>query len=192
MTHPDAQRWNKRYTLEGLAKIGRPPSRLLRDFAHLLPPSGLAFEAACGVGNHGLYLAQHGLRVVAMDISYTAVCMAMEQARLRNLAFAAAIWDLASPWLPQSHFDLIANFRFLERATFSVYPKALKPGGLLFFETFLGDPPPAEHPEFYLYPGELLAAFEGLEIIHHHIQKASERRTLEQLVARRRRSAASR
>jgi hypothetical protein len=95
-----------------------------------------------------------------------ALQMAMERARQEQLTFAAAVLDLSNPWLPPDHFDVIANFRFLERATFPVYRQALKTGGLIFFETFLKLEPELPNPGYYLDPGELLSAFQDYEILH--------------------------
>ena len=71
MTHLDAQRWNKRYAAEGLVWLERSPRALLLNHEHLLPNSGLALDAAAGVAANGLYLAQQGLHVIALDISET-------------------------------------------------------------------------------------------------------------------------
>ncbi|MEJ2746297.1 MAG: class I SAM-dependent methyltransferase, partial [Anaerolineae bacterium] len=166
MTHPDAARWNHRYTQDGHTWQERRPRQLLREFAHLLPDQGLALDAAAGVGLHGLFLAERGLHVIALDVSEVGLRLARESAQRRGLWLETAVFDLAHPWLPANYFDVIANFRFLERATFPVYRQALKPGGLLFFETFLKTDPQGDYPDHYLNPGELKQAFAGFTVIH--------------------------
>jgi tellurite methyltransferase len=183
MSHPDAERWNARYQIEGPAKLKRPAPRLLRQIAYLLPSSGLALDAACGVGTHAMFLAEHGLQVIGMDISLTALHMALQVARQRQLPFSGVVWDLAYPWLPPAHFEVIINFRFLERVTFPVFKEALKPGGLLIFETFVSQGDEGQHPSYYLNPGELLETFNSYEILQHGLQPAKER-VMEYLVAR--------
>jgi tellurite methyltransferase len=166
-THPDATRWNQRYSEDGCNWQERRPRRLLVEFAHLLPDRGLALDAAAGVALHGLFLTEHGLHVIALDVSEVGLRLAQESAKKRGLWLETAVLDLAQPWLPANYFDVIVNFRFLERATFPVYRQALKPDGLLFFETFVKIDPQGNYPDHYLNPGELRAAFAHFTIIHH-------------------------
>lgn len=183
--HPDAKRWNARYEEKGQERLERPPVQLLRDYAHLLPPEGLALDAASGVATNGAFLAQHGLRVIALDISETALQLALQRAREQGLHLSAAVVDLASPWLPPGHFDVVVNFRFLERATFDVYRQALKIEGLLFFETFVQTDQDIDRPAYYLNPGELLGAFQDFQIVHwKEFKMPGADRSTAQLVAR--------
>ena len=87
-----------------------------------------------------------------------ALRLAQAQARARGLQLATAVYDLAAPSFPPAVFDVILNFRFLERATFAAYREALRPGGLLFFETFVRAED-ATGRRYLLEPGELRAAF---------------------------------
>lgn len=166
MSHPDALRWNARYEAEREAWLEREPRRLLRLYSHLLPKEGLALDAAAGVGTNSLFLARRGLRIIALDISLVASQMAKQRATCHSLPVFPAVYDLKDPWLPPARFDVIVNFNFLERATFSIYREALKPGGILFFETFLKINSDVADPDYYLEPGELRAAFRDFEIIH--------------------------
>ncbi|MCP5101537.1 MAG: class I SAM-dependent methyltransferase [Chloroflexi bacterium] len=189
MTHQDALKWNGRYTTDGTHWLSSRPRQLLIDYAHLLPATGLALDAAAGVALHGLFLAKRGLHVIALDISEVGLRLAKEQAEKRGVWLETAVYDLSNPWLPPNSFDVITNFRFLERATFPIYRQALRPGGLLYFETFVKPDTPEEHPHFFLEAGELHNAFADFHIIHHAINKVKGERTcrmktVEQLVAR--------
>jgi len=164
MNHPDAQKWDAKYTADGQAWLGKRPRPLLLAHAHLLPAQGLALAAAAGVGTNALFLAARGLRVLALDISLVALRLAQARACSRGLQMATAVYDLAAPWFPPAVFDVILNFRFLERATFAAYREALKPGGLLFFETFVRAEG-MQGPPYLLEPGELRAAFADFELI---------------------------
>ncbi|MCB9422016.1 MAG: class I SAM-dependent methyltransferase [Ardenticatenaceae bacterium] len=191
MAHDAAARWNGRYTKDGSHWQNRRPRQLLVEFAHLLPESGLALDAAAGVALHGLFLAERGLHVIALDISEVGLRLARESAIKRGVWLETAVCDLAHPWLPANYFDVIVNFRFLERATFPMYRQALKQGGLLFFETFVKIDPQKEYPEHYLDPGELQTAFADFDIIHYgraEILDDQSRpiKASEQLVARKR------
>lgn len=166
-THPDAARWDTRYQDNSRPWLPRGPRQLLIDYAHLLPESGLALDAACGVGANGHFLAQRGLRVIALDISLVALRMAVHWGAINACPLEAAVYDLAHPWLPPERFDVILNFHFLERGCIPQFQKALKPGGLIYFETFLKTELCPENPERYLEPGELRAVFQDYQIVHY-------------------------
>ena len=166
-SHPDAQKWNGIFQREGDAWLSRRPRQLLLDYVKMLPRRGLALDAAAGVAIHGRYLARYGLHVIALDISEVGLRLARQQAQAEGVWLEAAVYDLAHPWFPPNCFDVILNFRFLERATFATYRQALKPGGWLLFETFIKTEPAAPTPAHYLNPGELKAAFADWQIIHY-------------------------
>lgn len=169
MSHPDAVRWNRRYRENegrGVQQSARP---LLRRYLHQLPQEGLALDAAAGLGSNGLLLARRGMRVMALDVAIAGLRRARRRFAEEGLWLDAAVYDLSRPWLPVDTFDVILNFRFLERATFPIYRRALRRGGWLLFETFVKIDPKATYPDHYLEPGELRAAFEqpDLEILHN-------------------------
>lgn len=164
MNHPDAVKWNGRYATEGPQWQKSNPHRLLQKWLPRLPPNGLALDAAAGVGINGLALARHGLRVVALDISEVGLRLARQLFTKEELALETAVYDLAHPWFPPHVFDVIVNFRFLERATFPAYRRALKPGGWLIFETFVKADRNAAYPPHYLDPNELRSAFADFHI----------------------------
>jgi tellurite methyltransferase len=165
VSHPEAQRWDARYQAELEDWLARGPRQLLLDHADLLPESGLALDAASGVGHSSLFLARRGLRVIALDISRVALQTASRAARQHNLPVYPAVYDLASPWFPPGRFDVILNFHFLERQTFPAYRQALKPGGILFVETFVRTELEMTGAAYYLEPGELLSSFSDYELI---------------------------
>jgi SAM-dependent methyltransferase len=166
-THPDAARWDIRYLDNSRPWLPRGPRQLLLDYAHLLPESGLALDAACGVGANGHFLSQRGLRVIALDISLVALRMAVHWGRTHACPLDAAVYDLAHPWLPPERFDVILNFHFLERDCIPEFQTALRSGGLIYFETFLKTESCQEDPARYLEPGELRVIFKDYQFIHY-------------------------
>jgi tellurite methyltransferase len=189
--HPDAAKWNGRYQTEGEKWQKSRPRQLLLDYVDQLPVSGLALDAAAGVAVHGLFLAERGWHVIALDISEVGLRLAREQALARGVWLETAVFDLTNPWLPANTFDVILNFRFLERSTFTVYRRALKPGGWLLFETFVHPKRTVKDPDYFLEPGELRSAFADFEIIHSaqkevQGQRSGRMKQVEQLVARKR------
>ena len=72
--------------------------------------------------------------------------------------------------LPEDTYGAILVFRYLHRPLIPAIKKALRAGGLLFYETFtaaqsrFGKP---SNPDFLLQEGELRKWFENWEIIHY-------------------------
>ena len=161
-----SKKWNKRYQVEGTDWLLRPPSSLLTDYANLLPSSGLALDAGAGVGKDSVYLAQRGLRVIALDISEVGLRLLHQRAKQHGLSIAPAVCNLAAPYLPPSTFDLIINFNFLERATLPMFHQSLKLGGILVFSTFVQPTPNHPSKSFFLKPNELKSAFADFELLH--------------------------
>ncbi|MFQ5407655.1 MAG: class I SAM-dependent methyltransferase, partial [Anaerolineales bacterium] len=158
MAHKDALRWNARYAAEREIWLQKEPRPLLRHHAHLLPKDGgRALDGAGGGGANALFLAQCGLHVTVLDISFLGLKLGRARARRMGETIHPAVVDLTHIWLPANHFDVILNFFFLERTTLPAYRRALKPGGLIFFETFQRTG--IEHAAYYLEPEELLTAF---------------------------------
>lgn len=184
----DAQRWNERYAEDGRHWLNNRPRPLFLNFLAQLPQTGLALDAAAGVGTHSLLLAKHGLHVIALDISEVGLQMAQKQAQQAGLNLDTAVYDLSHPYFPPRSFDVILNFRFLERATFPAYRRALKPGGWLIFETFVQTDTAVPHPPYFLKPNELQEAFADWTIVHYaetavHGSRSQEMKTVAQLVA---------
>src|SRR5512137_593161 len=159
MSEQDAQIWNTRYLNEKEQYFKRKPYSLVSLFADQIPPGGLALEVAAGTAPVGIFLAGRGLRVIALDISQAGLRLAQKRARELSLSLSLAVMDLNDPWLPPSRFDVILNFYYLARPLFECYRQALKPGGLLFFETFVQDNQRMCNPAHALESGELYSAF---------------------------------
>jgi SAM-dependent methyltransferase len=186
--HPDAVKWNGRYQSDGHYRQQGKPSQMLQEFAHLLPKGGVVLDAAAGVGVNALFVAQQGVPVVALDISEVGLQLLKKRAAELGVGVDTAVFDLTQPYFPPNCVDAILNFRFLERAAFAAYQQALRPGGLIFFETFVhvGE---EETPSYFLQPGELRHTFADFEIIHSaettaRGQRSGKMRHVAQLIAR--------
>lgn len=167
MSNPEADRWNEKYSQELELWLEMEPRQLLVSFIHLLPNHGLALDAACGVGTNAIFLAQHGFKVIGIDISEYALRQLISRVRFLGLPVDVAVADLSHPWLPAQIFDVITNFHFLERTTIEVYKQAMKSGGFILFDTIMVEPPSIDSPVYYLEPGELRGFFDDFEIIHY-------------------------
>ena len=82
--------------------------------------------------------------------------------------FIQADLEDGSPWpLPGERFEAVVVTNYLHRRIFPQILRALKPGGVLIYETFMlgnerfGKP---SNPEFLLRPGELLEVCKDLTV----------------------------
>lgn len=177
MPDEDRLRWDERYLKDRRYSGLDRPRPFLVEHAYLLPASGLALDVAMGLGANAGFLLERGLQVIGVDISAVAV----RRAKASFPALGVFIADLYGFHLPQASFDVILNFFFLQRDLWRDYELALKPGGLLIFETLFVAELPAQHaadPCYYLQPGELAAAFPGLEtLVYRESISESEHKT---------------
>ena len=160
----DAKRWDARYQEEDRYDSFSQPRRFLVEHASLLPTSGLALDAAMGLGGNAGFLLKRGLKVIGLDISRVAV----QRAKESYPQLIAVQADLTRFCPPPESFDVILNFYYLERSLWPQYSQALRPGGLLFFETLTREMlqvNPDIDPKFLLGPRELLRSFPQLETI---------------------------
>lgn len=166
MTDAVRDKWDARYQDADPAQA--TPCRVLADFAHLLPGGGRALDLASGLGGNALLLAERGLETEAWDISPVAVGKLNAHARRRGLPLTASVRDVEREPPEAGAFDVIVVSYFLERALAPVLIDALRPGGLLFYETFtrekVDDTGPS-NPDFRLAPNEMLALFAPLHIV---------------------------
>jgi SAM-dependent methyltransferase len=169
MTDATATRtkWDGIY--RGLPPGGTPePARVLAENAHLLPPTGAALDLACGLGGNALFLARRGLETQAVDISAEAIARLDTVAKQLNLAVRAEVRDAVSRPPAADAFDVIVVSRFLDRSLAGPLVAALRPGGLLYYQTFTREkatPGGPSNPDFLLAPNELLVLFAGLRLV---------------------------
>ena len=166
--HPDQARWDERY--RNSKTIGKPVG-VLEHYQHLLPKEGSALDLACGLGGNALLLAQHGLDTHAWDISPIGIQTLAEQALHSSLFIKTDVRDIATQPPEAESFDVIVVSYFLERDLFPALIKALRPEGLLFYQTFtqkhFSDSGPG-NPEYRLQAKELMELLSDLQVIEYH------------------------
>lgn len=146
------------------------PARWLVEHAHLLPVQGAALDVASGRGRNAIWLAERGLRTLALDRDASALQSVREAAERRALPLEAEVVDLESGAgvLHADAYDVVVVVHYLHRPLFPQLKAALRPGGLIVYETFTraqaqrGKP---TNPAFLLEPGELRQLVEPLEIV---------------------------
>lgn len=159
-----------------LIRADPPPAHfLVRQLPRL--PKGKILDVAAGTGRHALFLASLGYQVDAIDRDIQALAQLSSTAHARNLAgVTTQTVDLEPPSphkpdLGQDAYDVILVFFYLTRPLFPHIIDALKPGGVLLYETFLIDNHlHYQHPrrkEFCLAHNELIDLTSDLRILHY-------------------------
>ncbi|MDD5033830.1 MAG: methyltransferase domain-containing protein [Methylococcaceae bacterium] len=146
------------------------PAAVLGENAHLLPDGGTALDLACGLGGNALFLARRGFEVSAWDISPVAIARLSARSNLLDLNVDAKVRDVETDPFPQPGFDVIVVSRFLARPLAGAIIDSLRPGGLLFYQTYIRDKPTASgpsNPDYLLGENELLAMFDRLKLVFY-------------------------
>lgn len=154
-----------------------------------------ALDLACGRGRNAILLAEHRRHVTAVDWSAAALGILEERAqelkiparrihRIEEGKHAARAGidllhaDLETIQLPANRYGLILCVRYLQRSLFPQMSRALRPGGMLLFETytqaqleFCGGP---RDPAHLLKAGELREAFPELEVFFYRELRAGQ------------------
>jgi SAM-dependent methyltransferase len=137
------------------------PSPWIVRWAPLIAVGGRILDVACGSGRHARYLAGRGHSVVAVDRDAEAL------ARVEGIpGVATRVADLeGGPWpFEAAGFDAVIVANYLWRPLFPHLLAAIRPSGVLIYETFMrgnerfGRP---SNPDFLLAPGELLDRIAG-------------------------------
>jgi SAM-dependent methyltransferase len=197
----DRDKWNEHYRGRPCAEMSGPNALLVEWLPklELSSASPRAADVACGEGRHALYLARHGWRVEAMDISDVALEHLAATARAEGLDITCLQRDFepeppaVMPSLDEARYDLVVVMRYTNLPLLAQLAKALRPGGYLVAEAYLkADGPDGgpRNPAYRVAPGEFESAVaRDLEIVEAREGKATGRSGLPaavvQVVARR-------
>lgn len=142
-------------------------AEVLQHNHYLLPRQGVALDLACGLGGNALRLAEKGLQVMAWDISPVAIANLAQSASQRGLAIDAQVRDVIAEPPEENSVDVLLVSLFLARELCPALLAALKPGGLLLYQTYcqqkVSDSGP-NNPDYLLADNELLRLFPGLKL----------------------------
>lgn len=168
--------WDERYAGEDFL-FGTAPNAFLATQKARLPRHGSALAVADGEGRNGVWLAEQGLDVLAVDASSVALPKSRRLAEALGVAMRHELADLATWDFGRERFDVIAAIFIqfagpaLRARLFRAMQEALKPGGVLLLGGYrpeqlsyrTGGPSQVEN----LYTEAMLReAFGGLAIEH--------------------------
>lgn len=156
-----------------------PPAEVLAQNLHLLPSGGSALELACGLAANGMLLARQGLKTDAWDISKVAIEKLNSIAQSEGIEIQAQVRDVLQDPPEVEKYDVIVVAHFLNRDFIPLIRAALKPGGLVFYQTFTQDKVEESGPsslDFRLAQNELLQFFQDY-IIRVYREEGSQGKT---------------
>jgi SAM-dependent methyltransferase len=168
--------WDARYATDEYV-FGTAPNAFLASQAALVKPGMRGLAVADGEGRNGVWLAEHGAKVHAIDFSPAALEKARKLAAARGVALEIERADILAWTWPEAAYDLVAAI-FIQFAPppdreriVAGIRRALKPGGLVILQGYTpkqvefgtGGPPSAAN----MYTADLLRAwFAGWDIVH--------------------------
>ena len=133
------------------------PSPWVTRFADQISPGGSVLDVACGSGRHSRLFAERGHAVTAIDLNIGS----LGEISTHDLVTPVEVdlEDGSAFALAGQLFDGVIVTNYLWRPLFGDLIAALKPGGVLIYDTFakgnekFGRP---RNPDHLLSPGELL------------------------------------
>jgi SAM-dependent methyltransferase len=164
----DRRRWDARHAAAGPPRPA--PPAVLAGAAELtarFPATGRALDVACGRGGVAVWLARRGLAVDAVDISPAGLAagalLAATHGVRDRVRWIAHDLDRGLPTGCAGPYEVVVCQLFRDPARYPDLAAALAPGGLLAV-TVLSEVGAGPGP-FRAPPGELRAAFSGLEVL---------------------------
>ncbi|MBE7446998.1 MAG: methyltransferase domain-containing protein [Planctomycetia bacterium] len=179
--------WNKKYETEAYI-FGKEPVEFLKEHVGILP-KGKALEIAMGEGRNAVFLAKNGFEVDGCDISEVAIKKAHALARENDVTVHTFVADMETYPLPKNTYDVVACFYYLQRDLVPRMKDALKPGGMIIYETFTienlerGFKGPGNK-EYLLKSNELLNLFKDLKIIYYRELVLDNKKAIASLIAK--------
>jgi tellurite methyltransferase len=165
MRKPEHVSWNAHHS----GRTAGDPEPFVVEMLALMP-RGLALDVAAGRGRHSLALARAGMKVLAFDSSEAGVRIIKETAIAERLPIWPIVADVAGFPARPGRFDVVINVNFLDRGAIPEIKAALRPGGVLLFDTFLidqaeiGQP---SNPDYLLGHWELRDLLVGMELLRY-------------------------
>jgi len=149
--------------------------------------AGPVLDVAMGAGRNALYLAERGFAVTGVDNDPAVLQRAEEEARARGLTVAIRAGDLENGYvIPAEAYQTVICFNYLYRPLFPALRAALRPGGVIVYETYTVDQSrfgPPRNPDHLLRYNELLEVFRDYRCLRYHEGTYEDRRAVAGIVA---------
>ena len=178
---------NQQYRSDRHSDINLEPSPFLVENLNLLP-KGKALDVAMGSGRNSVFLAQNGFEVEGIDISLDAVRETQALATKKGVVIGVSVVDLERGYkLKREFYDVIICFHYLQRSLIPQMKDALKPEGVVVYETFIIDQATLfgkpRNPDFLLKHNELLDMFHDFRCLRYREGVIDNRAAIASIVA---------
>lgn len=163
------EKWNDAYRDSDIATA--KPAQVLSENSFLLSNSGDALDLACGRAGNAIFLAKHGYQVDAMDNSSVVLKHIDQYVKTEAARINSIERDIENEGIGAKQYDVIVVSYFLHRGLTQQIINALKPNGLLFYQTWSQlqcDKSGPSNPNFRLKSHELTKLFSILTPLVYH------------------------
>lgn len=131
--------WDQRYSSPDFFYGTEPNDFLRAEVARL--PRGDVLCIGDGEGRNGVWLAQQGLAVTAVDASAVGLAKARSLAAVRGVPLTTVHADLATFDFGASRWDAVVSIfchlpSALRREVYARVPRGLRPGGVVLLESY--------------------------------------------------------
>ena len=166
-------------------KDTRPAEFLVANRSLL--PAGRVLDLAMGAGRNAVYLAKEGFQVEGIDISAEAVGKALALAKDEDVQISTIVEDLENDYrLSPVAYDVIICFYYLHRPLIAEIKEALRPGGVVVYETYNADQAEwgrPKNPDHLLKHNELLNMFCNYRILRYREGIIEPRKAIASIIA---------
>ena len=164
-------KWNEAYQNADFESAS--PARVLSENEYLLPKEGKVLDLACGRAGNALFLAKkYQYDIDVIDYSSVVIDALKSFVTKKSLSMNCILRDVEKDGLQNinsdTQYNIIIVSYFLNRKLFPQIVKALKPNGLLFYQTWSQvkiDNSGPSNAKFRLEQGELLRLCNDLKPI---------------------------
>ncbi len=163
--------WDSKYS-DAKYVFGKKPAKFLALNYDYIPPESKVLDMGMGEGRNAVFMARKGYKVTGIDISSVAVKKAKMLANEYGVRINTIVASMTKYKIPESSYDAIICFYYVDRKLHEKMLSWLKPGGILIYEshtdlqkTVKGNERYDE--EYLLRQGEVLTMFKGMKVLKY-------------------------
>jgi len=163
--------WDMKYSRPSFV-FGKSPVKFLAENYDFFGSESRILDMGMGEGRNAIFLAQKGHKVTGVDISSVAIKKSYMLAKEFGVKIKGVVASLETYKIPESSFDGIICFYYVDKKLIPKMIKWLKPGGILIYEAHtLKQLRKKNHRRSdlnqYLKGQELMTLFPGMRVLKY-------------------------